>query len=185
MYLLESFPQPHTDLPYPTSIHFLSKTPFLLQHFAAPPFTLKKPNSLSIYPGITDWSECASPTAHIFVPTSSSLQGCYLGHDCLHSGIQLYIYIYIYRHTYIYMQWFYRDNYILPDIWFFPHVFFPITFPLFSYLPSFSYFPSSLYFSVSLFLLFRRLFLSFFLFSCWFSPSPGSANWVKYIYTLF
>jgi len=38
--------------------------------------------------GTTDWSEAASPTAHIFVPTSSSLQSCYLAQDCLHSGIK-------------------------------------------------------------------------------------------------
>ena len=36
--------------------------------------------------GITDWSDCASPNAHIFVPTSGSVQSCYLAQDCLHSG---------------------------------------------------------------------------------------------------
>lgn len=38
--------------------------------------------------GTVDWGENASPNAHIFVPTSSSLQGCYLAQDCLHSGIK-------------------------------------------------------------------------------------------------
>ncbi|XP_023345984.1 eye-specific diacylglycerol kinase isoform X2 [Eurytemora carolleeae] len=38
--------------------------------------------------GITDWSDCASPNAHIFVPTSGSVQSCYLAQDCLHSGMK-------------------------------------------------------------------------------------------------
>ena len=31
-----------------------------------------------IFLGTVDWSEAASPTAHIFVPTSSNVQRCYL-----------------------------------------------------------------------------------------------------------
>ena len=33
-----------------------------------------------------DWSDAAAANSHIFVPTSSSLDSCYLAADCLHSG---------------------------------------------------------------------------------------------------
>ena len=36
--------------------------------------------------GAVDWSETASSTAHIFVPTSSSIESCYLAGECLHTG---------------------------------------------------------------------------------------------------
>lgn len=36
--------------------------------------------------GAVDWSETASTTSHIFVPTSSSIESCYLAGECLHSG---------------------------------------------------------------------------------------------------
>jgi hypothetical protein len=36
--------------------------------------------------GVVDWSDTASSTAHIFVPTSSSIESCYLATECLHSG---------------------------------------------------------------------------------------------------
>jgi len=38
--------------------------------------------------GTVDWTEVASSTAHVFVPTSSNVQRCYLLQDCLHSGIK-------------------------------------------------------------------------------------------------
>ena len=36
--------------------------------------------------GFVDWSDTASTTSHIFVPTSSSLDSCYLAAECLHTG---------------------------------------------------------------------------------------------------
>lgn len=36
--------------------------------------------------GAVDWSESASSMAHIFVPTSSSIDNCYLQSECLHNG---------------------------------------------------------------------------------------------------
>jgi len=39
--------------------------------------------------GSADWTETASAMEHIFVPTSSSIDGCYLGAECLRQGPRL------------------------------------------------------------------------------------------------
>jgi len=39
--------------------------------------------------GSADWTETASAIEHIFVPTSSSIDGCYLGQECLRQGPRL------------------------------------------------------------------------------------------------
>ena len=36
--------------------------------------------------GVVDWTDTASSLAHIFVPTHSSIDHCYLHTECLHSG---------------------------------------------------------------------------------------------------
>ena len=36
--------------------------------------------------GVVDWTDTASSLAHVFVPTHSSIDHCYLHAECLHSG---------------------------------------------------------------------------------------------------
>ena len=36
--------------------------------------------------GVVDWTDTASSLAHVFVPTHSSIDHCYLHTECLHSG---------------------------------------------------------------------------------------------------
>ena len=36
--------------------------------------------------GLVDWTDTASSLAHVFVPTHSSIDHCYLQAECLHSG---------------------------------------------------------------------------------------------------
>ena len=36
--------------------------------------------------GLVDWTDTASSLAHVFVPTHSSIDNCYLQGECLHSG---------------------------------------------------------------------------------------------------
>ena len=36
--------------------------------------------------GLVDWTDTASSLAHVFVPTHSSIDHCYLHTECLHSG---------------------------------------------------------------------------------------------------